>query len=100
MNPNQTMLDNYVHNSELFTIYFRKMMSENGDSRKRKREEAGVEVEAEIHGGNHVKRVHISLEVELPETGDKFELDKMLLQIQEPLKALAERSQYSKYKIL
>ena len=34
----------------------------------------------------------------MPETGDKFELDKMLLQIQEPLKALAERSQYSKYK--
>ena len=42
--------------------------------------------------------MNIGLKEELPQTGDKFEQDKMLLQIYEKLKAIAERSQYSKYK--
>ena len=78
---------NYVREfvSELLTfpsfISESKIMSENGESRKRKTLGADdVEVGAEIPGGSHVERVNIGLEEELPQTGDKFELDKMLLQ--------------------
>ena len=53
---------------------------------------------------NHIERATPGHEVtsglveELPETGDKLELENMLLQNREKLKALAEKSPYSKYR--